>query len=184
MQRQEDRAIIAKADQLLKIIWIAFQGGALSYLVLGNLALRSTSGESTSSLEDLPLLLPLIFGLLAAAEVVAIQVLPRFLLQEERLRAAVERGPRPEQVARAGVGDPDPAQQTLIVLLGQYTNAKIVLWALAEAIAVYGIVLTFTLQTTTWLYPFVIVGLLLLILNPPRLGDFLEEHRGLLRRGG
>ena len=69
-------------------------------------------------------------------------------------------------------------KRLIVVFVGLFVALPVVL------IAVYGIVLTFTLQTTTWLYPFVIVGLLLLILNPPRLGDFLEEHRGLPRRGG
>ncbi len=193
MPRRSETELITRVQRLLNIIWIAFMVGAAIYVVLGVYIVGVGSDGGAGANADasgaaggaaaprMPVPLHLIFGVLALTEIGVVLVGPRYLLGEKRLKAAVQRGPTPDILRQAGMKDPDERESSLLALLKQYTTAKITLWAVAESIAIYGLILTIMLKTTMWLYPFAAVGIVLVAVSPPRAEQFLGEHRSLLR---
>jgi len=176
MLGQAEQDFVSRSQRVLNIIWAAFLSACGIYALLGNYVLAGgrTGGEALAT----PVPLHLILGVLAITEVFVVFIAPRFLLSEERLKAALRKGPTaplPDTVDPA-----DSRMVSLVVLTQNYQTAKIIVWAVAESIAIYGLILTIMLRTTTWLYPFVLVSVVLLVLIPPRLSQFLEDHRTLI----
>lgn len=178
MSRRSEAASIDQAQRRLRLIWIAFMVAVGIYVFLGaTVVAKSTEGEPPA----MPVPVHLIFGLLALAEIVVYFLAPAFLLGESRLAQAISRGASSVSLPETAGSPADARNRALLALLAAYGNAMIVLWAVAESIAVYGLILTIVLRATTWLHPFAAVGFVLLALRPPRPERFVEENRRLLR---
>jgi hypothetical protein len=180
MSTQDEAQLIARSQRVLTVIWAAFIFGAVVYMLLGTFLASNSNPDNEASglVNSVPL--HMIFVALSLAEIALLFFLPQFLLGEVRLKAALAKGPTREILARAGLGEPTPRLRALLVLLNQYSTSMIVIWAIAESIAIYGLILTIITSSTTWIYPFPAVAIAVLALRRPRVPDFVHEHRLLL----
>jgi len=109
------------------ILHLAMISSLIVYGVALYFVLRSGSREVEPDPETVKLLLPILGGL-GALELLASFFLPRIIVSDEKLLAALPRdAERPEVVARQA------AQLTL--------TASIIRWAIIESVAIYGFVL-------------------------------------------
>jgi F0F1-type ATP synthase membrane subunit c/vacuolar-type H+-ATPase subunit K len=176
------RNLIAPQARVLTIIWFAFLAtcpfyGFLAYLIASAVGDAEASTTASTTATD-PQILTVA---LAAVSVVVVAVsffYQRHAFSESSLKRHLA-GP----VATAA--DPLPAdEQRLAGLLPYYQTSLIVVWAMRESVAVFGLVLTILHRDPVTVVPFAVAALVLLAMAPPRVVTFLEGARKLARRTG
>jgi hypothetical protein len=127
-------------------------------------------------------------------------LVPRFLLSDKKLHACLQPEPNARELAtnaETGVVDLDslakiqaldPSEQKLARIPGLYFTPFILRIVLNDAIAIYGLVLSFMTQTFAPIVPYLAVALLLNLTAMPRLDGLMERASqivltGVLSRG-
>jgi hypothetical protein len=163
--RDTDQAIERRSREL-SMIWFAIIAACGVYIAVAFLVIDGTAGGP--AVGGLPALLDFIFPVLAVALAAGALFYQRVSLSET---AAAQ------QARGLLAGDPQ-----LVGLVPLYRRAKIVTWAILEAICILGLVLAILRGTRLTILPYAGVAVILLMLTRPDLAGYLEQARALARR--
>lgn len=165
------RAVIAPQARVLNIIWGAFLAAPFVYTLVGWLVSRNPRPDAGAGV---PVgLLQAVFLLAGTGAVAASYLYPRRALAEERLRALL-RGPLPG-TSPPGVAALEPVEQRLALLFPRYQSVQIVVLALRESLAVFGLVLVILTGSFLMMVPWSVAAVGLITTAPPRPAEFLDR---------
>lgn len=176
MLSRDFKALIAPRARALFVIWGAIMLAPLMYVVVAWFLFGQTEGQGMGAETDLPWT-QIGMGLLVLLGIAATYY-QRVALGSGRLKAIVEAPP----VAPGGK-DQDlfeklpSAEQRLLNLWQHYQTTMIVVWAILEAIAVVGLVLTILQRDFRVIIPFALAAIILMVLKRPRPAEFMEGIR-------
>lgn len=173
---------IKPRQRLLTTIWGAFLAATFIYVFVSWTVAHNPAGGGTNA-NATPLdrnLVTTVLAVLAMALAAASFVYPRYAFSTARLAQA----PRPGAgflnakdpggvEARAAAHLPE-SERALLQYLPAYQSTLIVVWAMRESIAVFGVVLAILTREFTVVLPFAGAALVLLALARPRAEAFLD----------
>jgi uncharacterized membrane protein YbaN (DUF454 family) len=183
--------LLAPMVRVKWLIWAAFNLAtilyvALAYVMFGRLGLIGSMVPPVSQTA--------VLFLLAAITAIASRRVSRWVMPDRRLEELLARGPDPESLARNSqtgeinaqrlqkVRSLDPAEQRLLAASFSLFTPFVVELAFGEAIAIYGLVLSFWSHTFLPVLPFAAVALALNLPLFPKLEPELERLRKLSYR--
>ncbi|MFO7609599.1 MAG: hypothetical protein R6X35_10460 [Candidatus Krumholzibacteriia bacterium] len=182
------RAVIAPQARVLNILWGAFLAAPFLYTGLGWLISREPRpdagvGAGAGAGAGVPVgLLQVVFLLVGTGAVAASYLYPRRALADERLRALL-RGPLPG-TPPPGVVGLEPVEQRLALLFPRYQAVQIVVLALRESLAVFGLVLVILTGNFLMMVPWSVAAVGLITTAPPRPAEFLDRALPVARAAG
>jgi hypothetical protein len=176
------RAVIAPQARVLNILWGAFLAAPFLYTALGWLISREPRPDAGAGAGVPVGLLQAVFLLVGTGAVAASYLYPRRALADERLRALL-RGPLPG-TPPPGVAALEPVEQRLALLFPRYQTVHLVVLALRESLAVFGLVLVILSGNFLMMVPWSVAAVGLITTAPPRPAEFLDRALPVARAAG
>lgn len=189
MLSNELRSLAAPQARVMMIIWGAFMAASVVYAVVGAVLmdLEPAHGGPDATM------MQIIFAAVAISVAVSSFIVERILLAPARVARQLQQ--RPSVACLSGrntseisaiadrFGRLAESEQRLLCLVPFYQTSMIVVWAMREAVAIIGLVLTIMLGRLLVCVPFIAVAVALLAFSPPRVATFLEAGRRQLGGG-
>jgi fatty acid desaturase len=181
-------AMVAPMVSVKWLIWAAFNVATILYVAVAYL-MFGRAGSMGSMVPPGPQ--PLAMFVLAAITAIASRRIPKWVMPDRRLHEILTRDPDPESLARnAQTGQVNaqrlqkiktlaPAEQRLLAASSSLFAPFVVQLAFGEAIALYGLVLSFWSHAFLPVLPFAAIALLLNLPLSPKLAPELERLRKL-----
>jgi hypothetical protein len=189
------KLVIAPARNMI-LIWSAIMAATLIYVVVVWFLFRGTKSAVDAASDSQLLMVGIgIAGLLSA---IASVVLEKIFLSENKIMKQLDQKPDAATALRSQTLGSEVAsgeksalferlsgtEQRLVGLLPLYQTAMIVIWAMRESIAIWGVVLAILLERFLVVVPFAAVALVLVAIKPPRPAAFLEANRNSAQNFG
>jgi hypothetical protein len=169
MHSPELRAVLRSQQQVLTILWAALIASAAIYVVVSFLV-------APAEVPEAPQELVIVLGIVAVAVAIASMVMPRKLLPDNAVRGRMQ-AKRPAAVgAHKRLSE---REQRLASVAGLYMAPWLVGMVLAEAVAIFGLVLVFITGDPNMVIPFAVVGAALMLLKRPNVSAFVEHAEKL-----
>jgi hypothetical protein len=161
MRPPQLEASIRQQTFTMTILWGALLASLVAYLVVAYVVVAAATGETTQGSSALAGEI----SAMALGAALASIIVPHQMLSDARLREVMK----------------DGGEQRLLALPGRYFAPWIVGMALAEAVAVFGLVLTLLTHDVRAMLPFVGAAALLMVLKRPNLRAFVARAERLAR---
>ncbi len=176
MLSREFKSLITPRARTLVVIWGAILLSPVMYFLIAWFIFGQGEGASAEVGSGLPLN-QIGMGLLVVLGIGATYY-QRLALGPARLRAILDTEPvAPEGNDRDLFLELPPSEQRLFGLWPHYQTTMIIVWAILEAIAVVGLVLTILQRDFMVMIPFSAAAILLLALKRPSPAGFCEGIR-------
>jgi Ni/Fe-hydrogenase subunit HybB-like protein len=178
-------AFLRNNVRIMVIIWIAFQVAAAVYYGIARIIGAGWTDMDRTETGIAPL-----FYAVAAITALASILYQRWAFTDARLAASLERdslsgSPRGAVLkSRPGYADLDESDRRLINVFGYVQTSYIVVWAMQEAVAIYGLVMAIVIRDVSNVVLFNLVALALLVSTRPAPVPLLERAARLGQRGG
>jgi hypothetical protein len=180
MISRELQQAVAPRARTLNVLWGAFLAATVIYVGVVMLALAGTTpatpAEPAAGTPPDPRLVTAVLAAMAVAVAAGSFFAPRLLLSGRKgLSPAISgAGSAPTAAETAAASRLPESERTLLGHLPAYQTTLIVVWAMREAIAVFGVIAAILTRQPTVVVPFAVAALALLALARPRVTAFLD----------
>ena len=179
------RAFLGTNVKIMIVIWIAFQVAAAVYYLVVRLV-----GAGWTEMDRAETGIAPVFYAVAAVTALVSILYQRWAFTDARLGASLDRdalsdSPRGAVLqGRPGFADLDETDRRLVNVFAYVQTSYVVVWAMQEAVAIYGLVMAFVIRDTSNVVLFNLAALALLISTRPAPAPLLERAAMLARHGG
>lgn len=177
MLSRELQQAVAPRARTLNVLWSAFLAATVIYVGVVAFALGSAaSRESAAGAPPDPWLVTAVLAAMAVAAAAGSFFVPRLLLSGGKgsSLAIAGAGSAPTAAEAAAAPRLPESERTLLGYLPAYQTTLIIVWALREAIAVFGVIAAILTRQPATVVPFAVAALALLALARPRVTAYLE----------
>ena len=162
MHFRNRQASIASRNKVFTILWLALLASVGIYAVI---AFSVIPGSEAAPPDDADTM-TIIFGVVAMSTASASMVLPKVLLSDDKLKAHLQ-------------NEAGSAEERLESIGALYFPAWLIGVALAESVAIFGLVLAFVMDDPRFMVPFAVVAALLIVVKRPNLAAVIERAKNL-----
>ena len=177
MLSRELQQAVAPRARTLNVLWGAFLAATVFYVGVVALALgKAAPGESAADTLPDPWLVTAVLAAMAVGAAAGSFFVPRLLLSGSKgsLLAIAGAGPAPTAAETAAAARLPESERILLGHLPAYQTTLIIVWALREAIAVFGVIAAILTRQPAIVVPFAVLALALLALARPQVTAYLE----------
>ncbi len=196
MLSNELKQLVVAPARTMILIWGAFLAASPIYVAVVWILFRGDKPEVEPPAD--PMMMMVGVGLVGLLSAIASVILEKVFLSEKRILKNL--GQTPSAVTALGSktqGGSAPSgekvalfeklsetEQRLACLLGHYQTSMMMIWAMRESIAVWGVLLAILVGKFLPVIPFAAVALMLVAIKPPRPIAFLEANRNRAQNFG